>query len=33
MGACTMIGSLTGSLTICSPGRRRRHSGFCGRLS
>nr|DAR43428.1 MAG TPA: Lysosome-associated membrane glycoprotein 2 PROTEIN [Caudoviricetes sp.] len=32
MVACIMIGSLTGSLIICSPGRRRRHPGFCGRL-
>nr|DAQ96709.1 MAG TPA: hypothetical protein [Caudoviricetes sp.] len=33
MGACTMIGSSTGSLIICSPSRRRRRPGFCGRLS
>nr|DAK64354.1 MAG TPA: hypothetical protein [Caudoviricetes sp.] len=32
MGACTMIGSPTGSLTICSPGRRRRRLVSCGRL-
>nr|DAE88933.1 MAG TPA: hypothetical protein [Caudoviricetes sp.] len=33
MGACTMIGSPTELLIICSPGRRRRPPGFCGRLS
>nr|DAV87830.1 MAG TPA: hypothetical protein [Caudoviricetes sp.] len=33
MGACTMIGSLTGLLIICSPGRRRRRPVSCGRLS
>nr|DAX79588.1 MAG TPA: hypothetical protein [Caudoviricetes sp.] len=32
MVACTMIGSLTGLLTICSPGRLRRLLVFCGRL-
>nr|DAQ47068.1 MAG TPA: hypothetical protein [Caudoviricetes sp.] len=32
MVACTMIGSLTGLLIICSPSRRRRLLVFCGRL-
>nr|DAS08691.1 MAG TPA: hypothetical protein [Caudoviricetes sp.] len=32
-GKCTMIGSLTGLLIICSLNRRRRRPGFCGRLS
>nr|DAR91581.1 MAG TPA: chitin synthase regulator [Caudoviricetes sp.] len=32
-GKCAMIGLLTGLLTICSPSRRRRRPGFCGRLS
>nr|DAN02254.1 MAG TPA: hypothetical protein [Caudoviricetes sp.] len=32
-GKCTMIGSLTGLLTICSPSRRRRLLVSCGRLS
>nr|DAQ80932.1 MAG TPA: hypothetical protein [Caudoviricetes sp.] len=33
MVACIMIGSLTGLLIICSPSRRKRLPGFCGRLS
>nr|DAF93801.1 MAG TPA: hypothetical protein [Siphoviridae sp. ct0eR1] len=32
-GRCTVIGLLIGLLIICSPGRRRRRLGFCGRLS
>nr|DAW10563.1 MAG TPA: hypothetical protein [Caudoviricetes sp.] len=32
MGVCIMIGSRIGLLIICSPGRRRRPPGFCGRL-
>nr|DAV39952.1 MAG TPA: hypothetical protein [Caudoviricetes sp.] len=32
MGVCTMIGSLTGLLTICSPNLRRRRPVSCGRL-
>nr|DAO84545.1 MAG TPA: hypothetical protein [Caudoviricetes sp.] len=32
-GKCTVIGSLIGLLTICSPGRRRRRLVSCGRLS